>query len=149
MPCHLAEDCGQRPHTELRMRWDRDVVLTVLLRRQAEVAPGLTGHRVAEDLKRSREVRSRKVPRQPNQSARLGRNDFVANDVQPDHPGAIRIVEMTADGVPDRAAQCIKVIRLGHDRGIDGVGDKAPFRGFGNNEQNLGHACPPCARVSQ
>jgi hypothetical protein len=48
MHTHLVQDGSQCTHTELRVQWDGEMMLAVLMRRKTEVAAGLAGYDRAE-----------------------------------------------------------------------------------------------------
>ena len=99
----------------------------------------LPSDHVAIGAKGTHEVCAREIAREPHDDASLRGDDFVANEVQSDHPRAITLVEMAANGVPDCGPEGIEVIGLGHDGRVDAGGDVAPLGILGHDEQDLSH----------
>jgi hypothetical protein len=58
----------------------------------------------------------------------LRRDDFIVHEMQPDHlrPAAIRIIEVTKDGVADHLAELVEIIRFGDDRRANRVATYPP-----------------------
>jgi len=77
---------------------------------------------------------------------RLRRDDFIADEMQPNHLRAFAVIEVAANGVSNRRAELVEIIGLRHDRGIDASGHIAAFQGFGYHKQDLSHAAPPQLR---
>jgi hypothetical protein len=147
MAGNLAENGRERSHAKLRVRRYRDVVLTAQTRRQSQVTADLPRHHVTEGAQGARQVVSREVAGQPHAGLALRRDDFVADEMQPDDFGAITLVEMTAHGVTHRGAELSQVIGFRHDGGLDATGDEAALGGFRYDEHDFGHVAPPQAWV--
>lgn len=54
------------------------------------------------------EIAAREIPRQPHA---LCGDDFIVNEVQPNHSRASAVLEVTADRIADGATQLVEVVR--------------------------------------
>lgn len=75
----------------------------------------LAGDDVAMEAEGARKVRTREIARQPHEGAILRRDDFIADEVQPDHFRTVPLVEMAAHGVANRGPEGIEVIGFRHN----------------------------------
>lgn len=88
------------------------------VRRQPHVASRLSRYDVAVAAKGFREVAAREIPRQPHA---LRGDDFVVNEVEPNHSRALAVLEMAADRIANGATQLVEVVRFGDNRCADGA----------------------------
>lgn len=64
----LREDRSERPGAQRPVAWDRDVMLAVEYRPEAQVRAALSCHLAAEFREPLRELFAREIPRQPHKA---------------------------------------------------------------------------------
>lgn len=133
---HVGQDAGERSDPEICVVRDRDVVDAALLGGEAHVAAGLSRDLVAITPECPGELAAREIAGEPHASSR---DDFVVDEVQPDRRRAVGLLEVTADGLSNGLPQSLQGIRLGENRGADGVCRIPAFGGFFDQKENFRH----------